>query len=442
MKEKLTISQKLAKRKYRPPLRIISSLYKFIMVDIVSRKYKPKFHKIDKVSDCDGPCFVIFNHLSRIDHAYLAGACYPRRTNMMAAFNEFFRSKFSFIFALNKVIPKKNYSADVISIRGVSEVLKRGGCVTFAPEGVASDFGCNKPIVPGTSKMFKHFKVPVYLCYLEGQFLQNTKVCLDERYGETHATTTLLFSKEDVERLSVEEMDDIINEKFRRNEYEWNREKKIKWKTNGRICHRLEDYCYKCPKCKSEFTMLGTGNKIECLNCGNGATMDDYYVFHPYENAVIPIDPCVWAEQERMDVIKEIRADLNYVFEDDCKIGNIDEYKLVKSKNPTYIVGEGKISVDHKGLHYKGTRNGEPYEFSVGYKNLYTFFVATDTNAFSLYVKGEYFEIYPKRKTVGKILLLVEEMHRYHINYYKNFKWNDYMYEGMELGIDLKQDNK
>jgi hypothetical protein len=29
-------------------------------------------------------------------------------------------------------------------------------------------------------------------------------------------------------------------------------------------------------------------------------------------------------------------------------------------------------------------------------------------------------------------------MHRYHINFYKNFKWNDYMYEGLELGIDLK----
>ena len=61
--------------------------------------------------------------------------------------------------------------------------------------------------------------------------------------------------EEDIERLSVEEMDDIINEKFRRNEYAWNAEKKIKWETHGRICHRLEDFCYKCPKCGKEFTM-------------------------------------------------------------------------------------------------------------------------------------------------------------------------------------------
>ena len=226
MKEKLPISKKLAKRKYRPAPRFIAALYKFLMVDVIGHKYKAKFHIIDSVKDCDGPCFVIFNHLSRIDHMYVCGATYPRVTNMIAGYNEFYRTKFSFIFGLNKVIPKKNYTPDMGTIKGVSSVIKKGGCVTLAPEGLASDYGGNKPIVPGTSKMFKHFKVPVYLCYLEGQYLQNNKVCLDERFGETHATLSLLFSKEDVKNLSVEEMDDIINEKFRRNEYAWNAEKR------------------------------------------------------------------------------------------------------------------------------------------------------------------------------------------------------------------------
>ena len=438
MAEKLTIAKKLAKRKYRPAPKLIAWIYKTVMVDIIGRKYKPNFNIIDDVNDCDGPCFVIFNHLSRIDHLYVMGACYPRVTNMMAACNEFYRSKFNFVFGLNKVIPKKNYSADRVAIKGVSEVIKKGGCVTFAPEGLASDYGGNKPIVPGTSKMFKHFKVPVYLCYLEGQYLQNTKVCLDERLGKTYATMSLLFSKDDVEKLSVEEMDDIINEKFKRNEYAWNAEKKIKWDTKGRICHQLEDFCYKCPKCKQEFTMKGEGNKIECSNCGNGATMDDYYVFHPYENAVIPASPFEWTEQERMDIIKEIRENPNYYLEDDCKLGNLDEYKLVGNNKTSFIVGEGKIRIDHQGVHYNGTRNGEPYELDVDYKNIYTIFTPTDVGYFCFYNKGEYVEIIPKNRISGKVTLLIEEMHRYHVNFYKNFKWNDYMYEGLELGIDVK----
>ena len=438
MAKKLTIAKKLSKRKYRPAPKFIHAIYKTIMVNIVGRKYKPKFHIIDDVNDCKGPCFVIFNHLSRVDHLYVMGACYPRVTNMMAGNYLFYRDKFSFIFNLSKAIPKKSYAPDLVSIHAVGEVLKAGGCVTFAPEGNATYLGENKPIVPGTSKMFKHFKVPVYLCYLEGQYLQKTTVCLDDRIGESHATMSLLFSKEDVEKLSVEEMDDIINEKFKRNEYAWTREKKIKWKTKGRICQNLEEICYKCYKCGKEFTMLGQGNKIECLNCGNGATMDDYYVFHPYKDAVIPNDPCVWAEKERMDIIKEIRENPNYFFEDDCKIGNFNEYKLCKGENTSFIVGEGKIRMDHQGFHYKGTRKGEPYEFTVSYKNLYTAITPIDTKFFSFYIKGEYFDFFPKNKTAVKFCLLVEEMHRYHINLYKNFKWNDYMYEGLELGIDLK----
>jgi hypothetical protein len=37
---------------------------------------------------------------------------------------------------------------------------------------------------------------------------------------------------------------------------------------------------------------------------------------------------------------------------------------------------------------------------------------------------------------VGKLLLITEGMHRRHYNIWKNFKWNDWMYEGKALGID------
>ena len=65
--------------------------------------------------------------------------------------------------------------------------------------------------------------------------------------------------------------------------------------------------------------------------------------------------------------------------------------------------------------------------------------MVTDVTFFALYYKGDYYDIFPEKPVVGKILLLVEEMHRYHVNFYKNFKWNDYMYEGLELGIDVKE---
>ena len=89
-------------------------------------------------------------------------------------------------------------------------------------------------------------------------------------------------------------------------------------------------------------------------------------------------------------------------------------------------------------MHYNGTRNGEPYTFDINYKKIYTLITEFDASYFNFYLDGEYFDVFPKTQSVGKFLLLVEEMHRYHVNYYKNFSWNDYMYEGLELGIDNK----
>ena len=73
------------------------------------------------------------------------------------------------------------------------------------------------------------------------------------------------------------------------------------------------------------------------------------------------------------------------------------------------------------------------------YKNLYTLITEVDSSYFNLYIKGEYFDVFPKNQTVGKFTLLVEEMHRLHVNFYKNFKWNEHLYDGFELGIDMKE---
>ena len=62
--------------------------------------------------------------------------------------------------------------------------------------------------------------------------------------------------------------------------------------------------------------------------------------------------------------------------------------------------------------------------------------MTVDLTIFSLYINEEYHDFYPDKRVVGKIIMLTEEMHRLHVNKFKNFPWFDYMYENKELGID------
>ena len=431
MKRELNISKDLAKRKYKIPNGFLYWIYYVIMVKIVLRKFKPKFIKEVDLKDYKGPCFLVWNHLSRIDHGYILGCAYPRKINIVAGYNEFFRSHLHFPFKLMSILPKKNFATDIPGVRAITSIIKKGGCVALSPEGMASNFGYNHPVVVGTGNFIKHFKVPVYFVELKGQYLANTKVCLDERYGRNQATLKLLFSPEDLAKLSGEEIEAKMNLAFKHDDYEWNKTEHIKFDTHGRICENLSDICYLCPKCGSE-NMKSEKDYIVCLDCNNGARMNDYYEFEPYKDSLIPSSPSEWVNYERMQIIKEIRKDSNYSYSFDIELGKLPNDHYLKNLKTTEIVGEGKMTIDHNGVHYNGTKDGSAWSFDLDYNAIYTWVPVTASDHYGYYINEEFYEFFPKKPNFGKSMLLVEEMHRLHVNKWKNFPWNDYMYENLD----------
>ncbi len=428
MKKKLQIREELATRKFKTPNRFLYAIYYHVM-KIVGKKYNAHYEIIDDVNDCKGPCFVIFNHLSRIDHKYVLDITYPKRINMLAGYSEFFRSHLHFAFKLNNVLPKKNYCNDIVGTKAMLSIIKHGGSVTFSPEGLATNDGLNKPIVPKTGHLLKKCGVPVYFVKLRGEYLQNTKHNLEVRRGETYASIQLLLSPEDLEKMTVEEIDDKINLAFKHDEYAWQKEKHIKWQNGGAMCDRLEDILYRCPKCGKEFTMEGKGDTITCSECGNGATLDDYYDLHKLnDDCVIPELVSDWVREERIATIREIRKDENYSFTERVKIGTLPNDRYLKDLKTSEIVGQGLLTVDHDGVRYVDDEKAEN-NFNLSYKEIYTVITELDSSYFNIYVNGEYHDIFPERKSSIKISMLIEEMHRLHVNFYKNFPWNDYMYE-------------
>ena len=426
-----TLQQRLAGRKYHIPSRFIHTLYRVIMSGFVARKYNPHYEIVDKVSDCKGPCFIIWNHLSRLDHGFVMEAAWPRRINILAGYNEFFRSHLALVFRLENIIPKKIGVDDFNSIRAMNSIIKKGGCIAFAPEGMSSIYGQNQPIIAGTGRFLQFYHIPVYYVNLKGSYLTSTKVCLDERYGRVEVKCSLMFTPEQLESMSAQEIDDRINEAFRHDDYAWSRENHIKWKNSGNMCEKLEEICYKCPRCGAELSMKGEGNTIKCSKCGNGATVDDYYEFHPFDaDCVIPESPTKWVEFERKAVIDQIRRDPSFCFRFRTKMGCLPKYRLVKSKKITSVVcGGGEMWIDHEGVHFRGLRDGEPYIFDLDYTQVFSIPVVTDTSYFSLYVNKEFHDFFPEEPIVGKLLVIAEEMHRLHVNYSKNFPWYDWMYE-------------
>ena len=424
MKE--TLQEKLARRKYKIPNKFVyCTLNKLIINSFLAPKFHPTYHIIDNINDYKGPCFLIYNHQSRMDYIYIAQATYPRPLNFVVGYNEFFRSHLQFIFKLIHNIPKKNFNSDVASIRAMNQIIKQNGVVCIAPEGMSSITGHSQPIALGTGKLLKHYHIPVYMVKLKGAFLSNTKVCLDERYGKVDVTLHRLFDEEQLRNLSVEDIENKINEELWQDDYEWNKKERIKFDMKGNSCSHLHDLCYHCFRCNKDFTMFGEKNKIVCKECGNGATLNEYYDLIPFDDTcIIPESISKWVDEERRLVYHEIQNE-SFEFKEEVKLGKIPENHYLKNQATSEICGEGILTINHEGFFYKGTKDNQEFEFKIDYNHLPTLGMPIDVTFFSIYHDGKYYDIFPKNAVVGKILLIVEEMHRLHVNAWKNFPWAD-----------------
>lgn len=444
MSEKITIADKLKKRKYKQPNKFLWDLYGLIGGSYpLLGKYGVTYNVVDDINKCKGPCFLLWNHQSRRDHLLLKKIVAPKRYNMVASYPEFFRGKFKTVFKISGIIPKKMFTNDPTSIKAMNSIIKQGGCVCFSPEGTSSIFGDNQPIVPGTGRFLKFYRIPVYFVKFEGAYLTSHKVDIEDRLGKIVLTEYLMFSPEDLAKLTPQEIEDKINLACKQDDYEWNKIQNVEYKTKKSISSHMNDMAYKCPKCGKEFSMKAEHDDLYCESCGNGVHIDHKYNFSPlHKDDVFPESPLKWVKWERQEIIKEIRENPNYSFEADVDVGELPKYEYIKDPNACSVpCGKGKIKIDHNGIHFEGSKNGESWKFDLSYEVYYSLVIEVDLTLFGLYVNEEYYEFKPSIPCVGKILLLVEEMHRLHVNTWKNFSWNDYMYEGIESN-DSKKDEK
>ncbi|MBO4797629.1 MAG: 1-acyl-sn-glycerol-3-phosphate acyltransferase [Candidatus Methanomethylophilaceae archaeon] len=438
--QKQTLQERLAAREFHSPGRAVTWVYHAIGSTVLLPKYAPHFAKDSELPE-KGPFILVWNHLSRLDHLYTMKAMYPLRYNMVAGYSEFFRSHLQAVFRLNQILPKKIYEQDIPGIKAIHSILRKDGIVAFSPEGMSSIYGTNQPVVPGSGRFIQYFRLPVYCLEMRGQYLTSTKHFLEERKGRTEARLYRLFTPEDLARMTPGEIDERLNEAFRHDEFEWTAERHIRWNMHGRSCEHLDEICYRCPKCGADLAMTAKGDRIFCRECGNGAVLNDYYEFEPFdEGCVIPASPSKWVEEERVDIIRKIREDPGYSVTERVELGDLPPYHLLTKKKTSEPCGSGEMTFDHQGIHFTGVRRNEPWHFDLSYSQVFSLVIMTSTARFALYVNGAFYEFTPDRRSVGKLLLVTEEMHRLHFNVWKNFPWCNWMYEGLPLGIDAAPD--
>lgn len=288
------------------------------------------------------PCIFLMNHSSFIDFKIALKLLFPRRINIVAT-DDGFVGKEWFMRTVG-CIPTKKFSTDVSLVRDMKYAVNElKSSILIFPEASYSFDGTATHLPDQFGKFIKMFKIPVVMIKTEGAFLRKPLYNnLQIRKIRVSATMKFLLSKDDIESLSTDELNDIINKEFDFDHFAYQKEHGIIIDEPFRADY-LDRVLYKCPVCGMEGYTEGKNTKLICHNCNNvwELTPEGDMINAQGNNTFKHIPD--WYKWERNSVRDEIINGSYFMNLD------VDLY-VMKNYIQIYKIGSGKLTHDVTGF--------------------------------------------------------------------------------------------
>ena len=353
------------------------SIYYYILFTvfhiIVTNKVKVTFDRgeIDKIK---GPYVLLSNHGSFFDVYFLSRLA--RKHKFSFILNKFYFKEKPAKYILSKMgaIHKKLFSPDSETIKRTLRSIKLGYPVLMCPEGRLSIDGTNYQIRNETGKLLKQLRVPVVIVTINGAYPTNPKLRNHRIKGRIHTEVKKIISKEEIENLSVNEINEIVNKYISYNDFEYAKDNHLIYKGKNKA-KNLESVLYHCPKCGKDYTLYSNNNTFGCKECGFNVDILDDYSFSQNELGLKNIHD--WYEKiveyERPMIINnEINLSCNV---------RVKKYNIKSKKNDE--TGYGICTLTSEGFTFEGKL-----------KEDITFFLDYNTLKGLPFSAGEQFECY------------------------------------------------
>lgn len=233
---------------------------------LMTRQFRLKIVK-KNMQGMKPPFLVLSTHQGFSDYYIAPLALFPHRANYVSDM-EGFAAFGEWLYRAIGCIGKRRYVPDILVVRNMKYALSRGQSVVVYPESRHSNVGTTAYIPPNMGKLVKAMKVPLVILSAHGSYLANP--FWDEEHTRRTPMEALLegvYTAEEVERLSEQEIQTTIEEKLQYDEYRWQQERQIQITEKNRA-EGLHKALYQCRVCGREFGMKSEGAQLVCKECG------------------------------------------------------------------------------------------------------------------------------------------------------------------------------
>ncbi len=382
----------------------------FILSKILLMGEKYKIEKIN-MENLKPPYILLSNHQYFIDFELCAVGTYPHRINNIANVDGYYRRPW--LMELIGCICKRKFTNDLHLIKAIRKVLKRGDVLGMYPEARYSPIGTTAILPEALGKLIKSNKVPVVVVLHHGNYLRTPFWNFrKKRKVPLYTTIEQVLSAEDVETMTVDEINDFVRKAMQYDEYKWQKEQGIVIDEPFRA-EGLHKVLYQCPACKKEHVMSSKGTEIFCTECGKRWTMnvDGTLTAQNGETEFSHIPD--WFEWERSEVRKQIENG-EYKFEDE-----VDVYSLPRCWKFEHL-GPATLTHDpENGFVLKGHYRGQDYLVQRKPLGMYGLHVEYDYcyikpfDCVDISTDKDSFYCYPKKQNVvTKLSFATEEIYK------------------------------
>lgn len=395
--------------KPKKPNIFFRTLIKLVSIpDLLATKFSFENIGMEKLGKNE-PAFILMNHSSFIDLEIAATVLYPKPFNIVATTDAFFGKEW--LMRQIGCIPTKKFYPDTTLVRNMLHTVKNlnSSIVMFPEAGYTLD-GTATAMSDTIGKCVKMLGIPLVMIKTYGAFSRDPLYNnLQRRKVKVSATVEYLLSADEVKEKSVDEINALINEQFSFDSFRWQKENGIKI-TEPFRADGLERLLYKCPECKCEKEMLGSGTHLTCHACGAKYELSELGELIAVEDTNESFTHVPdWYKWEREEVRKEIEAG-TYSLDTP-----VDIWISVDNKG-VYGVGEGRLTHSREGFRL----TSEDGEINYEHKPLASHSICAD---FNFYEVGDIIALsaseciyycFPKDQTipVAKARLAAEEIYK------------------------------
>lgn len=334
---------------------------------VVKNKIKP-----------ERPSIVLCNHGSFVDFMYAGSMLREQSPNFIVARLYFYKKLLGKILRAVGCFPKSMFATDTESAMNCVRAIMSGGVLAMMPEARLSTVGKYEDIQESTFAFLKKMGVHVYTIKMEGDYFALPKWGKGIRRGSlVEADMQLLFTPEQLEALSVEEIKEQTENVLRYDEFKWLDEHPKQRYKSKKLAEGLENILSVCPKCGAKYSIETKGRELFCTECDLKTHLTDRYAFpdgFKFKNFA------EWYEWQFDAMKSEILADENYSLASKVELRHASK----DGKTLLNLVGEGECRLDRSGLTYVGTEYSESVEKHFPMSSIYRL----------LFGAGEDFEIY------------------------------------------------